>query len=77
MLKAATVSPARGVPIPAPEGWAERYAVYWGAQEGWACDAEGVSCTPWDPPVPRVPVEDWGHDPVRQASPPRVIVGGG
>ncbi len=38
------------VPIPAPEGWAERYAVYWGAQEAWVCDGEGVNCAPWDAP---------------------------
>lgn len=65
------------VPILAPPNWAERYALYWGPQEGWACDAEGATCVPWDVPVPRVPVEDWGHDPVKQASPPRVIVEGG
>ncbi len=69
------VAGENGVPIPAPQGWAERYAVYWGAQEAWACDAQGASCVPWDGPTPRVPVENWGHDPVRQANPPRVIVG--
>ena len=62
------------LPIRAPGDWAERYAVWWGEQEGWACDAEGVACAPWDAPLPRVPVEDWGHDPVKQNSPPRVIV---
>ena len=65
----------RGVPIHAPEGWAERYALYWGRQEAWACDGAGVSCEPWDAPAPHVPVEDWAHDPVMQADPPRVIVG--
>lgn len=65
--------PNEKVPILAPEGWAERYAVYWGEQEGWACDAEGLNCDPWDVPLPRVPLEDWGHDAVKLESPPRVI----
>ena len=38
------------ISVQEPEGWAERYAVYWRAQEAWACDAEGVSCEPWDAP---------------------------
>jgi hypothetical protein len=67
----------RGVPIPAPAGWAERYALFWGGQgESLACNAEGAACTPWEPPVPHVPVEDWGYDPVMQASPPLVIYTG-
>ncbi len=66
------------IPIQEPEGWVERVAMYWGPdQEGWACDAEGVSCEPWDVPAPHVPVEDWGFDSVRQGSPPRVIIEGG
>ena len=73
--RAATVTmQMASMPIPAPEGWAERYAVYGGTQEGWACDADGVTCVPWDIPVPAFDAEHFVFDPVRQASPPRVIV---
>lgn len=67
-------TPAK-IPIPVPEGWAERYAVYWGAQDAWMCDPDGSNCAPWDAPVPRMPVENLGWDDVRQEHPPRVILG--
>lgn len=63
------------IPIQPPENWVERVAMYWDTnQEGWACDAAGVSCEPWDMPVPRVPVEIYGYDAVMQNNPPRIIV---
>ena len=61
-------------PVQHPEGWAERYVVYWGVQEGWACDAGGVNCTLWDMPVPAFDVEHFVFDEVAHNNPPRVIV---
>jgi hypothetical protein len=65
--------PAKAPMLP-PEGWVERYAVYWQAeQEAYMCKPDGTNCAPWDAPLPSVPAGGDGPDDVVNASPPRVI----
>jgi len=62
----------RGLPIPAPEGWVERSAVFWGANSFITCSADGSSCRETAPRTVDAAPRPW--DDLEVAHPPRIIM---